>query len=31
MKNEAGFVFRKWENRTPYYTLIKIDKNKYVY
>ena len=26
--NEAGFVFQKWENRIPYYALMKMDEDK---
>ena len=26
--NEAGFVFQKWENRLPYYALMKMDEDK---
>ena len=26
--NESGFVFQKWENRLPYYALMKMDEDK---
>ena len=26
--NEAGFVFQKWENRLPYYALMKMYEDK---